>query len=253
MANSLEEQGSRAGLIATPHFVRPGTFALGSTESRAAARALAQSKSRDEYLSPEVARAAIDPLFWLQNHTRTRDSHWRESRASSPYRPFPSKPYFAPVIEAIQNEPVLFVEKSRDLMISWLCVGYFTHAAMTNHEREVLFQSQKEDKAAELIDYAKTLYEQQNEQLKRRFPLSKPLKEQSALKLEFTNGSRIIGIPEGADQIRSFHPWGLLMDEAAFQPEAGEAYDAAVPVCQKIIVVSSAGPGWFADFVTDEL
>jgi hypothetical protein len=45
----------------------------------------------------------------------------------------------------------------------------------------------------------------------------------------------------------------LLMDEAAFQPEAGEAYDAAVPVCQKIIVVSSAGPGWFADFVTDEL
>jgi hypothetical protein len=43
------------------------------------------------------------------------------------------------------------------------------------------------------------------------------------------------------------------MDEAAFQPEAGEAYDAAVPVCQKIIVVSSAGPGWFADFVTDEL
>src|SRR5207248_7699496 len=39
------------------------------------------------------------------------------------------------------------------------------------------------------------------------------------------------------------------VDEAAFQPEAGEAYDAAVPVCQKIIVVSSAGPGWFADFV----
>jgi hypothetical protein len=28
------------------------------------------------------------------------------------------------------------------------------------------------------------------------------------------------------------------MDEAAFQPEAGEAYDAAVPVCEKIVVVS---------------
>src|SRR5262249_48128751 len=36
------------------------------------------------------------------------------------------------------------------------------------------------------------------------------LKEQAALKLEFANGSRIVGIPEGADQIRSFHPWGLL-------------------------------------------
>ena len=103
------------------------------------------------------------------------------------------------------------------------------------------------------MEYAKTLYDQQDERLKRLFPLSKPLKEQPALRLEFANGSRIIGIPEGADQIRSYHPWGLAMDEAAFQPEAGEAYDAAVPVCQKIIVLSSAGPGWFADFVTDQL
>jgi hypothetical protein len=144
----------------------------------------------------------------------------------------------------------VFIEKSRDLMISWLCVGFFTHEAMTNDQREVLFQFQKEDKAAELVDYAKTLYEQQDERLKRCFPLAKPLGEQAALRLEFANGSRITGIPEGADQILSYHPWGLLMDEAAFQPEAGEAYDAAVPVCQKIVVVSFAGPGWFADFLS---
>ncbi len=39
----------------------------------------------------------------------------------------------------------VFVEKSRDRMIFWMC-RLFTHAAMTNDEREVLFQSQKEDK-----------------------------------------------------------------------------------------------------------
>jgi len=89
----------------------------------------------------------------------------------------------------------MIIEKSRDLMISWLCVGFFTHAAMTNDQREVLFQSQKEDKAAELVDYAKTLYEEQDQQLKRRFPLAKPLREQAALRLEFGNGSRITGIP----------------------------------------------------------
>jgi phage FluMu gp28-like protein len=189
----------------------------------------------------------------IQHHTSTRDSHWREAGASGPYRPFPDKPYFRPLVEIFQMEQVVFIEKSRDLMLSWLCVGYFTHAAMTNDRREVLFQSQKEDKAGELVDYAKTLYEQQDPGLKQRFPLAKPLRDQAALKLEFANGSRIVGIPEGADQIRSFHPWGLLMDEAAFQPEAGEAYDAAVPVCQKIIVVSSAGPGWFADFVTEAI
>jgi len=96
----------------------------------------------------------------------------------------------------------MIIEKSRDLMISWLCVGFFTHAAMTNDQPEVLFQSLKEDKAAELVDYAKTLYEEQDQQFKRRFPLAKPLREQAALRLEFGNGSRITGILEGADQIR---------------------------------------------------
>ena len=67
--------------------------------------------------------------------------------------------------------------------------------------------------------------------LKDDSPLAKPLRSQSSLKLEFANGSRLVDIPEGADQIRSYHPWGLFMDEAAFQPQAGEAYDAAVSRC----------------------
>lgn len=249
MSNRVDQNA----VIATGHRVRPGDFTLGSAESRAAARMLASDKSRAQLLTTDLQQAIEDPLFWLQHHTRTRDSHWREAGSPTPYLPFPDKPHFRPLIDLFQTEPVVLVEKSRDLMLSWLGVGFFTHSAMVNSEREVLFQSQKEDKAAELIDYAKTLYEQQDEALKRRFPLVRPLREQSALRLEFSNGSRIIGIPEGADQIRSYHPWGLLMDEAAFQPEAGEAYDAAVPVCQKILVISSAGPGWFADFVTDAI
>jgi hypothetical protein len=249
--NALKRLNTAIVLPATASAARPGDFPVGSAESRALARMLAQTKTPKS--NPKLDQAIRDPLYWLQNHTRTRDSHWREAGAASPYRPFPDKPYFRPIIETFQLEPVVFIEKSRDLMLSWLCAGYFTHAAMTNDQREVLFQSQKEDKAAELIGYAKTLYEQQDEALKQRFPLAKPLKDQAAMRLEFANGSRIVGIPEGADQIRSFHPWGLLMDEAAFQPEAGEAYDAAVPVCQKIIVLSSAGPGWFADFVTEAI
>jgi len=71
--------------------------------------------------------------------------------------------------------------------------------------------------------------------------------------LRFAHGGRILGIPGGADQIRSYNPWGLFADEAAFQPEAGECYDHAVPVCQKIVEVSSVAPGWFSDFVTDNL
>lgn len=193
----------------------------------------------------EVREMAADPLVWLQHHTQTKDSHWREAGAPSCYRAFPDKPHFRPIVEAFQSEPVLFVEKSRDMMLSWLCVGLFTHAAMTIPGIEVLFQSQKEDKAFELVGYAKTLYLKQDESIKKAYPLKKW--KQPAGVLEFAHGSRIIGIPGGGDQIRSYHPWGLFQDEAAFMPEAGESYDHAVPVCQKIVVVSSAGPGWFSE------
>lgn len=150
-------------------------------------------------------------------------------------------------MEYLQREPIVFIEKSRNMMLSWLCVGYFTHVAMTTPGIEVLFQSQKEEKALELVDYAKTLYDHQQPELKVAFPLARKLKAMSAGELLFANGSRIFGIPGGGDQIRSYHPWGLLMDEAAFMPEAGECYDHAVSVCRKIVVLSSAGPGWFAD------
>jgi hypothetical protein len=192
-----------------------------------------------------------DPLTWLQNYTKTKDSHWQEAGAPGPCRPFPDKPYFRPLVNSFQEEPVLFIEKSRDMMLSWLCVGLFTHAAMTTPGIEILFQSQKEEKAFELVEYAKTLYDQQSPDLQKAFPLARPLQSMAAGLLEFAHGSRIIGIPGGGDQVRSYHPWGLLQDEAAFMPEAGEAYDNAVPVCQKIVVLSSAGPGWFADFVND--
>src|SRR5438874_1251533 len=110
-------------LVATAQTVRPGQFPLGSMESRAAARAMVFAKGRGQEFTPQLVKAIADPLTWLQSYTRTRDSHWRESGASSPYRSFPDKPYFRPVVETIQAEPVVFIEKSRDLMISWLCVG----------------------------------------------------------------------------------------------------------------------------------
>lgn len=204
-----------------------------------------QAASEDE---ARIRELLADPLLWLQQHTKTKDSHWREAGAKSPYRPFPDKPYFRPIVDVFQREPVLFIEKSRDMMVSWLGVGLFTHAAMTNPGIEVLFQSQKEEKAFELVEYAKVLYHQQDEVLRKAFPLKSRIEAQGSL--EFAHGSRIIGIPGGGDQIRSYHPWGLFQDEAAFMPEAGDAYDNAVPVCKKILVVSSAGPGWFADFVT---
>ena len=51
--------------------------------------------------------------------------------------------------------------KSRNLMVSWACVAYLTLKAMTIPECGVLFQTQKEIKAIQLVEYAKCLYDRQ--------------------------------------------------------------------------------------------
>jgi hypothetical protein len=127
-------------------------------------------------------------------------------------------------------------------------MAYFTLEAMKAPLRGILVQTQKEDKVIQLIDYAKCLYRTQPPLLREAFPLKKPIEKQPKLELQFANGSYIAGIPGGADQIRSYHPWGYLNYESSFQPEAGECYNEALAVVKgKIIFNSSAGPGWYAD------
>jgi hypothetical protein len=130
-------------------------------------------------------------------------------------------------------------------MISWLTVGCFTHMCMVNPGIEVLFQSHTKDKAAELVEYAKCLYDRQKPALNVAYPLPVATNNQERLELDFGGRSKIIGIPHGSDKIRSYHPWVLFIEEAACVPDAGESYDEAVSACQKIIVVSSANVGWF--------
>jgi len=138
------------------------------------------------------------------------------------------------------------------MMLSWALVAYLTYHAMTAPFRGVLFQTQKLDKVIQLLEYAKCLYRTQPSWLRDRFPLLKSIEKQHQQELLFANGSSIVGIPGGADQIRSYHPWAYLNDESSFQPEAGESYNEALAVVKgKVIFNSSAGPGWYADVRRD--
>jgi hypothetical protein len=197
----------------------------------------------------EYAREATrDAYTWVTEHTKTYNEHWVEEGRPESYEYFPRHEYFKHLFELINAERIIWFEKSRDMMLSWACVAYLTLQAMKTPFRGVLFQTQKEDKVIQLIRYAKCLYSQQEPELQSAFPLAKPIDQQPELQLRFANGSYVAGIPGGADQIRSYHPWGYLNDESSFQPEAGECYNEALAVVKgKIIFNSSAGPGWYAD------
>src|ERR1022692_206462 len=206
--------------------------------------------------SAEDARlreAISNPYRWATEYTKTYNEQWVEEHRPNPYEPFPSaevRPDLKEIFEilACDDERVLWFEKSRDMMLSWACVAYLTVNAMTVAERGVVFQCQKEEKARQLVKYAKHLYSQQPQWLQDAFPLSKPLRSQSDLACHWAAGGYIIGIPGGADQMRSYHPWAVLHDESSFQPDAGECYNEYLAAVKgKIIFNSSAGPGWYAD------
>jgi len=195
-----------------------------------------------------VQGATREAHLWARNHTKTWNEHWQEEGRPGPYESFPRWPYLADLFELFSLERIIWIEKSRDMMVSWACVAYLTLEAMKVPRRGVLFQTQKEEKVKQLIKYAKVLYEKQDARIKKAYPLLKPLKMQSDLSLEFLHGGKITGIPGGADQIRSYHPWGYLNDESSFQPDAGECYNEALSAVKgKIIFNSSAGPGLYAD------
>jgi len=128
------------------------------------------------------------------------------------------------------------------MLTSWCVMGDSTHRAQW-HKWFTVCQTDSEDKAAELIEYCRQLYDNQEPWLKARFPL----KGRSTFELQWEDGGRVMTIPKGVNKIRMFHPTRYVMDEAAFLPEAQQCYDAAHPVCQQIIAISSAGPGWFGN------
>lgn len=195
-----------------------------------------------------IAAATSDVFTWMTEHTKTRNEHWKEEGRPKPYEHLPRYDYLHDLLDGIELERITWFEKSRDLMISWACVGYFTMNAMVEPSRGVIFQTQKEDKVIQLIDYSKWLYRNQDPRLQAAFRLRKPLDQQPADRLDFANGSYIVGIPAGSNQIRSYHPWGYLNDESSFQADAGECYNEALAAVKgKIVFNSSAGPGWYSD------
>jgi len=66
------------------------------------------------------------PLYWLQNWTRTFDEHWKD-KGCEPYRRFPSSkrlPYMPWIFQCFETEQLLFIPKSRQMMLSWAVIGY---------------------------------------------------------------------------------------------------------------------------------
>jgi hypothetical protein len=234
----------------------------------------------------ERARAAADPQWFLfeSGYVLTKDEH----DAITPVKPFPTNPYlralldlmllsghlrpptreaipwawaeFPPaLLEETERASMLFVEKSRQIMATWLTCAYCWWRARAYPHQLILVQSKREQDAATLV-FTKSPTVARMSFLEDRLPahLRQTTWPKSGtfghLLIDHPDGatSHIWAIPEGGDVIRSNTPSVVFADEAAFQPGFGLSYTAALPAIRgggQYIAVSSAEPGEFERLV----
>lgn len=172
-------------------------------------------------------------------------------------RKFPMFDYMLPIIDVWQREKLMVVEKSRDMMATWLVVTMYAHDSLFHKGRQNIMQSENATKTRDLVDRAWILYANQPEWLKavHKATIAEGGNRAGILKVPSLQ-SEIIGFPAGADKIRQYHPSGVFSDEAAFNPNASESFAAIKPAISgggRYTAISSANPGWFQRICRDTL
>lgn len=150
---------------------------------------------------------------------------------------------------------IIAVEKSRQVMITWIALAYILWRAKFMEHQLIMVQSKREADAQKLVcvkesepDAARLTFMETHLPSHLRSVDFSRRGATSKCNVYFDSGSHVWGIPEGGSIIRSHTPSLLFSDEAAFQPAFGEAYRAALPAIRgggQLIVVSSAEQGDF--------
>ena len=156
----------------------------------------------------------------LKDHLKIRhDITTNESKIIRAYftemptvRPFPYYlPYIKPIAETWLNEQIVCIPKSRDMVATWQIVAYYTWDTYFHRGRQNFFQSEKAGKAKSLVRRAEFILKQ----MPKFMQLHKYIYgvgEASAGQLIIQgNESEIIGLPQGPDQIRMWHPSGVFL------------------------------------------
>ena len=171
----------------------------------------------------------------------------------SAIRPFPQmllKEYMIPLIEEWLKSQYFAIEKSRDMMATWLMVSLHTWDCLFHKGRQALFQSQTAPKTLELVQRAYFIARQQPKFIRE---IVGPVvfgkgDHRSGEMFVGKQESEILGFAQGPDQIRQFHPSRIFLDEAAFQIEAESAFATIKPAILMggaFSMISSANRSWF--------
>ncbi|NKB82015.1 MAG: hypothetical protein GKS05_09030 [Nitrospirales bacterium] len=154
----------------------------------------------------------------------TQDEH-----DSDQIKPIPDQPNLRGYLTELQHERYVLTPKSRQMMVSWVTLAYLLAVVLIRKNQLVIVQTKREDDVKNLLDLGRFMYDHLPKFLQTIRPRVKgPRSSELELKIKATD-SRMWGIPQGADVIRSNTVSVLYSDELDFQPEASASIRAAMP------------------------
>ncbi len=161
-------------------------------------------------------------------------------------RDFPTWDYLKHILLSWVKHRKVAVPKSRQVLISWCIAVFSVWVAGFNKHRRAMIQSQKEEKAKELIDRVRFIVMNLPPWL---LP-SVPKFTKSMVEFTFPDGSvsKIWAVPQGPDQAATYNPTIYFGDETALQESAEAAHRYAAPCLRKgkeILVSTPRGRNFF--------
>lgn len=226
---------------------------------------LAKLKKSPELQALEWEKCKKDPYYWLTTWAKTIDSHYKEGE--DPKKTFPDKEYIKKIVKKFKTSKVLFIPKSRQMMLSWTIIALFLHTVQFNEAKMVAFQSKDKDSADYLIKRLRTIWENQPSFLRKYYkdgevidlisnPQNKWLHTYCKFDLPMID-SMIIWVAQWGDVLRMHTFSWIFSDEAWFQPEMADAYTGLKPTLssggQLVCVSTAQGNTWFEDAVFDNI
>ena len=209
----------------------------------------------------------MDSGFWeFLKYVYTKDEH----DPTNPIKPFPAdKEYVIWTFAHMLACEKLLVPKSRQIMVSWMLAAFACWFVRTQSHSLVIVQSKKAEDAQDLVSMGKDnpcagrvdFIEQHLPQWLRdphivhgsgnkvgQLIYTPHPKTPQGVKVPWY-GSRIIAVPQGADQVRGKTVSLYISDEAAFQEEFKNAVVALLPALMspksttRFIAASSVNSG----------
>lgn len=240
---------------------------IGSQVSKMHIKYLDKLKKSPNLQEIEWRMCKEDPYYFLTNWAKTIDVH---DKTGNPIKPFPEKEYIKIICENWLKHRVLLIPKTRQMMISWICVALYLWDTQFHEARFTAFQSKKENDADSLVKRLKHIWDNEPSFLKRYYKsgYTKGYIELEAnpsfkgkhvfCKFELPQiNSSVIGVPQGGDIIRMHTLSGMFCDEASFQPEMEAAYTALRPTLSnngRLTIVSTPEDNtWFEQACFDQL